>query len=101
MKQNVSWKSVFIPAGRKQRAFLKKPRVCFILIFYGKYCFFISLSKKSPGWLRVAALNPFFRLCRFIRQKGLPGTGGFFMLFVARASEGREARSGYTGVPAV
>ncbi len=31
-----------------------------------------SLSKKSLGSLRAAALNLFFRLCRFIRHNGSP-----------------------------
>ena len=51
--------------------------------------------KKSMGLLRAAALNPFFRLRRFIRRNGSPGTGGFSVLFAARESEGREAKSGY------
>jgi len=34
--------------------------------------FLLILSKKSPGLLRAAALNPFFRLRRFIRRNGSP-----------------------------
>jgi hypothetical protein len=55
-------------------------------------CF--SLSKKSLGLLRAAALNPFFRPRRFIRRNGSPGTGGFSVFFAARESEEREAKSG-------
>jgi hypothetical protein len=54
----------------------------------------LSLSKKSWGLLRAAALNPFFRLRRFIRHNGSPVSGGFSMRFAARESEGREAKRG-------
>jgi hypothetical protein len=53
-----------------------------------------SLSKKSLGLLRAAALNPVFRLRRFIRRNGSPGTGDCSVFFAARESEGREAKNG-------
>jgi len=47
------------------------------------------------GLLRAAALNPFFRLRRFIRRNGSPVSGVFFVVFAAREPERREAKSGY------
>jgi len=54
-----------------------------------------SASQSELGLLRAAALNPFFRLCRFIRQNGSPVSGGLFVFFAARESEGREAKNVY------
>ena len=56
-------------------------------------CVVTGLFAQTVRRLCFAAYT--FRLRRFIRRNGSPGTGGFSVLFAARESEGREAKSGY------